>query len=166
VAEARPSPPGAEPPPQQVAVLSTTAPPAVARAQPAPDNIAPEPRFTIASLGQNVMPPPPQLEPVPALKLPASFCSVEEEIAYLQTQFKPAYDIAYRNNARAIAYLSGLNALGQEYSARQSGFVFSIKTQFEAFAPVAAQANETSNATLGLDAKIRQIPVQACAEHH
>ena len=109
------------------------------------------------------MPPPPQLEAVPVLKLPARFCSVEEEIAYLQTQFKPAYDIAYRNNSRAIAYLSGLNALGQEYSSHQSGFVFSIKTQFDAFAPVAAQANETSNSTLALDAKIRQIPIQACA---
>jgi hypothetical protein len=153
----------ASPPPQQVAVLSTPVPQAPARTAPA--NAAPpaEQRFTIASLGQNVMPPPPQLEEVPALKLPARFCSVEEEIAYLQTQFKPAYDIAYRNNARAIAYLSGLNALGQEYSSHQSGFVFSIKTQFDAFAPVAAQANETSNSTLGLDAKIRQIPVQACA---
>jgi hypothetical protein len=156
----------ASPPPQQVAALSTPVSSAPARAAPAPAASAAPPadqRFTMASLGQNVMPPPPQLEEVPVLKLPARFCSVEEEIAYLQTQFKPAYDIAYRNNARAIAYLSGLNALGQEYSAHQSGFVFSIKTQFDAFAPIAAQANETSNSTLGLDAKIRQIPVQACA---
>ncbi|MCW3005140.1 MAG: hypothetical protein JWQ20_4438 [Conexibacter sp.] len=158
--------PRASPPPQQVAVLSTPMPQAPARTAPAPGSSAGPPaeqRFTIASLGQNVMPPPPQLEEVPVLKLPARFCSVEEEIAYLQTQFKPAYDIAYRNNARAIAYLSGLNALGQEYSAHQSGFVFSIKTQFDAFAPIAAQANETSNSTLGFDAKIRQIPIQACA---
>jgi hypothetical protein len=160
-AETRPSPP-----PQQVAALTTPAPSAPARVAPAPGSAAPPPGeqgFTIASLGQNIMPPPPQLEQVPVLKLPARFCSVEEEIAYLQTQFKPAYDIAYRNNARAIAYLSGLNALGQEYSSHQSGFVFSIKTQFDAFAPVAAQANETSNSTLALDAKIRQIPIQACA---
>lgn len=166
--ETRSSPPVSQPQPQQVAVLST-APPALPRAAPAPSAGASPPaeqRFTIASLGQNVMPPPPQLEEVPVLKLPARFCSVEEEIAYLQTQFKPAYDIAYRNNARAIAYLSGLNALGQEYSTHQSGFVFSIKTQFDAFAPIAAQANETSNSTLGFDAKIRQIPIQACAAAH
>ena len=49
-------------------------------------------------------------------------------------------------NEVAIAYLSALNGLGQEYSSRQSGFVFRIKSQFEQFAPVAAKANETSNA--------------------
>jgi uncharacterized caspase-like protein len=155
-----------EPAPRQVADLAATPPPI--RAAPAPASALPvtEGGFTIASLGQNVMPPPPQLEQVPVLKLPASFCSVEEEIAFLQSQFKPAYDIAYRNNARAIAYLSGLNALGQEYSARQSGFVFAIKSQFEAFAPIAAKVNQTSNETLGIDAKVRQIPIEACATHH
>jgi len=97
------------------------------------------------------------------LPMPARFCSVEEEIAYLKDVFKPAYDIAYRNNELAIAYLSALNMLGKEYSAQQSGFVFSIKAQFEGFAPVAAKANQTSNDVLGLDAKIRRIPIETCA---
>ena len=63
----------------------------------------------------------------------------------------------------ASAYLSALNALGQEYNARQSGFVFQIKAQFEGFAPVAAKANQASNDVLAMDAKIRRVPVEACA---
>ena len=108
------------------------------------------------------MPPPPQLEPVPALTLPASFCSVEDQIAYLTGVFKPAYDVAYRNNQAAIAYLAGLNQLGQEYNGRQSGFVFRIKAQFDAFAPVSAEANAASNAILALDGRIRRIPIAPC----
>ena len=159
--KAEPEPPPAEP----VKVASRTVSPPPAAVAAAPRAVAPSPtemRFTIASLGENMMPLPPTLEAVPDLKLPARFCSVEEEIAYLNTVFKPAYNIAYRNNEVAIAYLSALNGLGQEYSSRQSGFVFRIKTQFEQFAPVAAKANETSNAVLGLDALIRRIPVETC----
>jgi len=159
------TPPGPQPEPkaepQQLASLTTAPTPPPPATAPAPQPI-PDMRFTIASLGENVMPPAPQLQPVPVLTLPARFCSVEEQIAYLTTTFKPAYDIAYRNNEVAIAYLSALNALGAEYNGRGSGFVFRIKSQFEAFAPVAAQANTTSNETLGLDAKIRRIPVEAC----
>ena len=109
------------------------------------------------------MPPPPQMAVVPALNLPARFCSVEEQIDYLNKVFKPAYEIAYRDNEVAIAYLSGLNALGAEYNGRQSGFVFQIKKQFDAFAPIAARANQTSTDVLALDAKIRRIPVESCA---
>jgi hypothetical protein len=167
----KPQPPAAAaspPAPQQLASLSASASPAPARPPPAATAPAAaaspvEMHFTIASLGLNVMPPPPRLDPVPELALPARFCSVEEEIAYLKDVFKPAYDIAYRNNELAIAYLSALNGLGQEYSAHQSGFVFSIKTQFESFAPVAARANQASNDVLGLDAKIRRIPIETCA---
>jgi hypothetical protein len=157
----------AKPEPQQVASLTATAPPppsrpaavAVAPAQPAAGDM----RFTIASLGENVMPPPPQLEPVPAVNLPEKFCSVESQIAFLNDVFRPAYNVAYRNNDLAVAYLSALNALGAEYNARQSGFVFRIKAQFEAFAPVAARANQASSDVLALDAQIRRIPVQSCA---
>ena len=167
-AAAATSPPAPQPAPQQLASLSASATPAPARPPPAAmaPAAAPPPvemHFTIASLGLNVMPPPPRLDPVPELALPARFCSVEEEIAYLKDVFKPAYDIAYRNNELAIAYLSALNGLGQEYSAHQSGFVFSIKTQFENFAPVAAKANQASNDVLGFDAKIRRIPIETCA---
>jgi hypothetical protein len=160
--EPRPEPAVAPPPaPQQVATIAAA--PAPARPRPAAVQSGPvEMRFTIASLGVNVMPPAPRLDPVPDVVLPARFCSVEEEIAYLKNIFKPAYDIAYRNNELAIAYLSALNGLGQEYSAQQSGFVFQIKTQFEGFAPVAAKANQTSNEVLGLDAKIRRIPIETC----
>lgn len=157
------------PQPQQVAALATPLP-AVSRPQPAPlsDNAGgsggvADMRFSIATLGENVMPPPPKLEPVPALTLPAKFCSIEEEIAYLKTTFKPAYDIAYRNNELAIAYLSALNGLGQEYNRRQSGFVFQIKQQFADFEMIAAKANQTSNDVLALDAQIRRIPIQACS---
>ena len=145
--KAEPEPPPAEP--VKVAALTVSPPPAAVAA--APRAVAPSPtemRFTIASLDQVMQ----NLE----------MESVEEEIAYLNTVFKPAYNIAYRNNEVAIAYLSALNGLGQEYSSRQSGFVFRIKTQFEQFAPVAAKANETSNAVLGLDALIRRIPVETC----
>jgi hypothetical protein len=173
---------------QQVAALTTSAPtqtlrPSVAAPAPvqtpspaprqgppqpiAPQVVAPRPedmRFTIASLGENVMPPAPALPPVPILNLPTRFCSVEEQIEYLKATFKPAYDVAYRNNEIAIAYLSALNTLGAEYNGRGSGFVFRIKAQFDAFAPVAAQANAASIETLGLDAKIRQIPVESCSD--
>lgn len=165
-AEAKP-----QPAPQQLAALSTSpGPPTPAPVRaPAPAASAgsaagaTDIRFTIASLGLNVMPPPPRLDPVPDLALPVRFCSVEAQIAYLKDVFKPAYDVAYRNNALAIAYLSALNALGQEYNARQSGFVFQIKAQFEAFAPLAARANQASNDVLAMDAKIRRVPVEACA---
>ena len=154
-----PPPAAAAAPPVVVASVSPPRSPPAATG-PASRDDAP---FTIASLGENVMPPTPHLDPVPPLNLPARFCSVEEEIAYLKTVFKPAYDTAYRNNETAISYLDRLNALGREYSARQSGFVFQIKEQFAQFAPIAAKANDTSNEVLSLDAKIRRIPIETCA---
>lgn len=183
-AAVEPGPAAAAPAPAQPQVMAALTPAAssgppstatiAAPAAPLPRPAAPSPTpavqapaapmtFTIASLGENVLPPAPQLQTVPNLALPARFCSVQEQIDYLNKTFRPAYEIAYRNNEVAVAYLGALNALGAEYSARGSGFVFRIKSQFEAFAPAAAQANTQSNDVLALDARIRQIPVQACA---
>lgn len=166
-AETYQAPPDYAPKPADAPAASASAPSATVAPPPAPapTTFAAPPAstpFTIASLGENVLPQPPQLAPVPQLTLPARFCSIEAQIDYLNNTFKPAYDIAYRDNEAAIAYLAGLNALGQEYNARGSGFVFRIKAQFDAFAPLAAKANETSNAVLALDAQIRRIPVESC----
>jgi hypothetical protein len=96
------------------------------------------------------------------VNIPTSFCNVEAQIAFLKNVFKPAYDTAYKSNQLAVAYLSGLIHLGEQYKVRQSGFVFQIKSQFDGFAPIAAHANDVSNSTLDLDAKIRATPVGTC----
>jgi len=161
-------------PPKVLALNTTTSPtrpdaaPAPVIASSPPPASPPRPpaagdSFTIAALGMNILPPPPVLQPVPAVNIPAKFCSIEEQIAFLTNVFRPAYDAAYRNNEAAIAYLSGLNRLGAEYNGRQSGFVFQIKSQFEAFAATADAANRTSNETLALDGRIRAVPVAACS---
>ncbi|MFL5297106.1 MAG: caspase domain-containing protein [Phenylobacterium sp.] len=166
--------PAATPPPAP----APAAPIVVATASPPPPPAAPVARaesrlasgpspvasFEIASLGENVLPPPPPLAAVPPVNIPASFCRIEDEIAFLKDVFQPAYNVAYKNNQLAIAYLSGLIHLGEQYKARQSGFVFQIKDQFERFAPVAAHANDESNSTLGLDARIRAVPVGGCSK--
>lgn len=155
VVQPAPDPPPVARDPAPVARVEASAP------QPPPAAI----QFTIAELGLNIMPPPPQLATVPTITLPASFCSVEDEIAFLKDVFKPAYDVAYRNNEIAIGYLNGLNALGQEYNRVQSGFVFRIKAQFDQFAPISAHANEVSNEILAYDAKVRRVPIVPCAKH-
>ena len=118
--------------------------------------------YTIASLGMNKMPQRPALTPVPPLALPATFCSAQERNTFHDGTYKPAWQIASNNNDLAIKYLDALNALHREYSENNSGYANAITREYNDYAPVAAEAFNTSNKYTNLHDAIMAIPVGSC----
>lgn len=118
--------------------------------------------YSIASLGENRMPPRPELTPVPPVTLPASFCSAQDRNTFHDGTYKPAWQIASNNNDLAIKYLDALNALHREYSERQSGYANAITREYNDYAPIAADTFKTSNQYTGLHDAIMMIPVGQC----
>jgi len=169
VAVATPSPARIDSPPPaapvQIASLSRAAAPAVNGYGPSVVDTA-IPRqpgvYTIASLGENKMPPRPDLTPVPPVNLPASFCSAQERNTFHDGTYKPAWQIASNNNDLAIKYLDALNALHREYSERQSGYANAITREYNDYVPIAAGTFRTSNQYTSLHDTIMTIPVGPC----
>jgi hypothetical protein len=118
--------------------------------------------FTVASLGVNKMPARPELTPVPTVNVPASFCSAQERNIFHDGTYKPAWQIASNNNDLAIKYLDALNALHREYAEMQSGYVNMITREYNDYAPIAAQAFETSNRYTNLHDAIMAAPISSC----
>jgi hypothetical protein len=118
--------------------------------------------YTVASLGVNKMPARPDLTPVPPINLPASFCSAQERNTFHDGTYKPAWQIASNNNDLAIKYLDALNALHREYTEMQSGYANMITREYNDYAPVAAQAFDTSNKYTNLHDAIMAVPISAC----
>jgi hypothetical protein len=159
--------PAAAPPaePMQVASLGRPAPPAVSGYGPNVVETA-IPRqpgvYTIASLGVNRMPSRPELTPVPPVNIPPSFCSAQERNSFHDQTYKPAWQIASVNNDLAIKYLDALNALHREYAEQQSGYVNQITREYNDYAPIAAEAFNTSNRYTNMHDAIMAVPVGAC----
>jgi len=149
----------------QVASLTRPAPPAAAGYGPLAIETA-TPRlpgvYTIASLGENRLPPRPDLTPVPPINLPARFCSAEERNSFHDGTYKPAWQIASINNQLTIRYLDALNALHREYTERQSGYANMITREYNDYAPIAAAAFDVSKTYTGLHDAIMAIPVATC----
>jgi hypothetical protein len=118
--------------------------------------------YTIASLGQNRMPPRPDLTPVPPVNLPANFCTALERNAFHDGTYKPAWQIASNNNDLAIKYLDALNALHREYIDQGSGYANAITREYNDYVPVAADAFNTSNKYTNLHDAVMAVPVGGC----
>jgi hypothetical protein len=104
------------------------------------------------------------MAPLPAMQLPDHFCSAEARNLFYDGQYKPAMELADRNNQAAIAHLQELQRLYDERGragdiAGQNGLATAAKD----YGPVAADAFRARSAYDGIFARMLAVPIRACA---
>jgi hypothetical protein len=151
---------GLLPPQQTPGPPPTKPPPAAPAAPPAPPATITVGGFPALTRGQ--LPPQPQLEPLPDIAVPASFCSVEAQIAFIEKVTTPAYLSARRNVVAVNAYGDWLNALSAQYESEGSGMQIPVVKAFKAYEPTMAETLAISNRYLKLDAAVRRVPIAEC----
>ena len=127
-------------PPDAVPLGATTPPPA---------NMAP-------------LPTRPVLKAVPAVAIPARFCSAKERNAFHSQTYLPAAQIAQLNNEAAIRYLDQIGKTQREYASAGSGFANVVTREFLDFKPVADAAFAQSDAYAKMYDAIMAVPVAHC----
>lgn len=114
-------------------------------------------------------PPPPapvlrglQLEPVPEVRVPARFCSVDEKYAFIDARQLPAYDAAMRNSVAASAYKRELSELYARYRDASAGGVHSgeVMAELKRVGPIADAAFAKASATQALFDTVMAVPVK------
>ena len=118
--------------------------------------------FTIANLGDKVLPRRPTLQPVPVLKIPASFCSQVERNSFHDRLYVPARTTAYANNDAAGQYITNLDALRREYQSADNGFYVVVVKESQDYKRVADQQLVVSNQYLKLFDTIMDTPIKDC----
>jgi len=111
-----------------------------------------------------VLPVPPVLEKVPELALPDHFCSAQDRNLFYDARYKPAIDLADRNNQAAIGHLKDLQRL---YDERGRAGDIAGQNQLAAAArdydPVAAEAFRARSAYDAAFTRMMAVPIRDCA---
>lgn len=145
-----------EPAPQPALVAATPAQPLQTPAAAAPA-AALTPAVSYAS-GR------PFLIPVPEVVLPAYFCSNDARNAFHNNAYRPAVEVATRNNEAAVAYLRQLQ---QTYDRGQLGrdtaVLNAIAAEARAYQAEAARAYSVQAALVRQFDAMMAVPLQPCA---
>lgn len=143
--------------------------PAVQQPVPAPAPVSvPVPVAAPAPVAPQVIngvsiPPPPVLEPVAAVQLPARFCTDVERNTFHRQVYSPAIAAAKRNNEAAVAYMARLNATYEQYHLSDNTIAQNaIVTASRAYEPQAQAAFVEHDALVRLYAGIMAVPIIAC----
>jgi Ni/Co efflux regulator RcnB len=115
-----------------------------------------------ATAGRADLPPRPRLEPVPPIRLPASFCSETDRNQFYDQVYKPAQAAAARNNAAAKAYLDALNALHARYVAVSLAQANAVTYEAVAYQPIARATFQTSSDYAALFDTMMALPITPC----
>ena len=111
-----------------------------------------------------VLPVPPVQEKVPELALPDHFCSAQDRNLFYDARYKPAIDLADRNNQAAIGHLKDLQRL---YDERGRAGDIAGQNQLAAAArdydPVAAEAFRARSAYDAAFTRMMAVPIRDCA---
>ncbi len=185
---ASPAPaPAAQPAPQisvtlpaQSAAVATapvaTAPAAVAPAKPAEAEADALPNYQqLHDLGQTQglrsdkpvpapkLPKRPDMAAVPAVALPAQFCSAVERNAFYDTTYKSAIDLADGNNQMAIAYLNEVQSL-YDAAGKTSDFDLMnlLSAEAKAYKPIAADAFSARTSMDSIFPRLMAVPIVKC----
>jgi hypothetical protein len=105
----------------------------------------------------------PQLAAMPAIELPAQFCSAEQRNQFHQATYMPTVKIADDNNKAAIAYLDQLQATyDARVKDRDINGANAVARDAGAFRPLAEQAYAARSALLGLFDRMMAVPIANC----
>ncbi|MBX9884556.1 MAG: hypothetical protein K2X68_06250, partial [Novosphingobium sp.] len=106
----------------------------------------------------------PLLLPVPQVLLPAYFCGSDARNVFHNTAYRPAVEVATRNNEAAVAYLRQLQ---QTYDRGQLGrdtaVLNAIAAEARAYQSEAAQAYSTQAALVRQFDALMAVPLRTCA---
>lgn len=117
------------------------------------------------SLSQPVsgLPPRPQLASVPTVSLPDHFCSADARNAFYENIYKPALEIARRNNADAGSYVRQLRAIYDGYGlGRDTEAMNKVAAESSAYQPVAGDAYAAQSGLVRTFDTLMAVPVTAC----
>jgi hypothetical protein len=107
----------------------------------------------------------PQLERVPDITAPQSFCSEEDRVRFLNTVYNPAAAAATSNAQATHAYRVHLNELFTQYMKQEGGPVWAaIQKEMAEWAPIDDAARAKSEAMGALYRAIMATPVVPCPE--
>lgn len=144
------------------AVVTPAATMPVAQAVPVAATPSVVPAVLVADRGAALAPGRPALAQVPPLALPRSFCTAADRNTWHATVFRPAADAAEANNARAVAYLRGIQA-------RYDGLALGDPTMRNALAAEGAAYKPVADATFAAQQALVQqfdalmaVPIQPC----
>jgi hypothetical protein len=168
-----PAPVAAAPAIAAATTPAPVAPPTSAVVEPAPVSLAEQLRLLAGGQGTanpagpapagNALPPAPVLAPVPELGLPDHFCSAQARNLFYDGRYKPAMELADRNNKAAIGHLQELRRL---YDERGRAGDIAGQNQLAAAArdydPVAADAFKARSAYDATFAKMLDVPIRNC----
>lgn len=108
-------------------------------------------------------PGPPAMAALPAVDLPAQFCSAEARNRFHDEVYQPAVAIADRNNLAAIDHMDALQA---DYDARtgrgEIAAANALAREANAFRLVAQQAYAARTAFIALFERMMAVPIAAC----
>lgn len=106
----------------------------------------------------------PEFAPVPAIVLPAQFCSAVERNGFYDERYTPARDVAESNNRAAIAYLNGLRQRYDDLAKIDDREAMNaIAAEAKAYEEIARGAYEKSAAYEGLFNQLMAVPIRKCS---
>lgn len=104
----------------------------------------------------------PALVAVQSVTLPRSFCSAEERNAFHALSFRPASEAAEANNARAVAYLQGIQARYDALALGDADTRNALAAEGRAYKPIADETFAATQALVRQFDALMAVPIQAC----
>jgi len=161
-AAAAATPPVPDDTPTPIAAPATAAVAAPPISEPPMSPTGVQPYSTPAAV-RAALPLQPTLAAVPAVTLPARFCSAAERDDFYTRTIRPASEIAAGNNRKANAYLDAVQVQHDAYSKNNDMTGINITAQ-EAigYGKVAADAFKASSDFTALYQALMALPIEAC----
>ncbi len=104
----------------------------------------------------------PHLETVPAVVLPARFCSAEERNAFHAQTYRPASEAAEANNGKAIAYLQSIQARYDAMAAGDADMRNALAKEARDYKPIADAAFQAQQALVRQFDALMAVPITSC----
>ncbi len=149
--------------PNETAAASLLASLAAAQETPtAPAAAVSAPAQAAAPVPQDIAAGRPQLETVPAVVLPARFCSAEERNAFHAQTYRPAGEAAEANNGKAIAYLQSIQARYDAMAAGDADMRNALAKEARDYKPIADAAFQAQQALVRQFDALMAVPITSC----
>ncbi len=149
--------------PNETAAASLLASLAAAQETPtAPAAAVSAPAQAAAPVPQDLAAGRPQLETVPAVVLPAHFCSAEERNAFHAQTYRPAGEAAEANNGKAIAYLQSIQARYDAMAAGDADMRNALAKEARDYKPIADAAFQAQQALVRQFDALMAVPITSC----
>ncbi|WP_333837142.1 hypothetical protein [Novosphingobium sp.] len=120
------------------------------------------PAVLVADRGATLASGRPALAQVTPLAVPRSFCTAADRNTWHATVFRPAADAAEANNARAVAYLRGIQARYDGLALGDPSMRNALAAEGAAYKPVADATFAAQQALVQQFDALMAVPIQPC----